>query len=54
VATQQVPLHDESGQQEDINHYVTSVLHSDKKMRRWRDGDQKMVIQTLTEKADGM
>ena len=54
LATQKVSLHDESGQKQDIIHYVTSVVHSDKKMRRWRDSDKKMVIQTLTEEADGM
>jgi len=31
VATQQVSLHEESGQQQDIMHYVTSVIRSDKK-----------------------
>ena len=54
LATQRVSLHDESGQQQDIIHYVTFVIHSDKKMRKWRDSDKKMVIQTLTKKADGM
>ena len=54
LATQQVSLHDEGGQQQDIIHYVTSVIHSDRKMKKWRDDDKNMVIQTLTEKADGM
>jgi len=54
LATQQVSLHDESGQQQDIIDYVTSVVHSDKKMMKWRDDDKNMVIDELTEKADGM
>ena len=54
LATQQVSLHDESGQKRDINVYITSVVRSDKKMARWRDDDQNMVIEKLTEKADGM
>jgi hypothetical protein len=54
LATQQVSLHDESGQQQDIIDYVTSVVHSDKKMKKWRDDDKNMVIDKLTEKADGM
>jgi hypothetical protein len=54
LATQQVSLHDESGQKEDIHNYVTSVVHSDKKMARWRDNNKNMVIEKLTEKADGM
>ena len=54
LATQQVSLHDESGQKQDINYYVTSAIHSDGKMKRWRDDDKIMVIDKLTEKADGM
>jgi hypothetical protein len=53
LATQQVSLHDESGQKKDIIDYVTSIVHSDKSMR-WRDDDKNMVIQKLSEKADGM
>jgi hypothetical protein len=54
LATQQVSLHDESGQKQDIIDYVTSVLHSDKKMMRWRDVEKNMVVEKLSEKADGM
>jgi hypothetical protein len=54
LATQQVSLHDESGQKQDIHDYVTFVVRSDKKMARWRDEDKNMVIESLTEKADGM
>ena len=54
LATQQLSLHDESGQQQDIIDYVTSVVHSDTKMKKWRDDDKNMVIDKLTEKADGM
>ena len=49
-----VSLHDESGQKQDIINYVTSVVHSDDTMRKWRDEDKKLVIKTLSEKADGM
>jgi hypothetical protein len=54
LATQQVSLHDESGQKKDINDYVTFVIHSDRRMARWRDEDKDAVIENLTEKADGM
>jgi hypothetical protein len=54
LATQQVSLHDEIGQKRDINYYVTSVVRSDKNVVRWRDDDKNMVIEKLTEKADGM
>ena len=54
LATQQVSLHDETGQKQDINDYVTFVVHSDRRMKRWRDNDKDVVIKSLTEKADGM
>jgi hypothetical protein len=54
LATQQVSLHDEDGQKQDINDYVTSVVRSDERMKRWRDNDKTMVIEKLTAKADGM
>ena len=49
-----VSLHNESGQQEDIANYVTSVVGSDRRTRRWRKEDKDLVIKTLTEKSDGM
>ena len=54
LATQQISLHDEDGQKQDINDYVTSVVSSDEMMKRWRDNDKTMVIEKLTAKADGM
>jgi hypothetical protein len=49
-----VSLHNQSGQKKDIVDYVSSVVHSDKKMRRWRKEDRNLVIDTLSERADGM
>jgi hypothetical protein len=49
-----VSLHDQSGQKKDIIDYVSSVVYSDKKMRRWREEDRKLVIKMLSEGADGM
>jgi len=49
-----VSLHDQRGQREDIAEYVASVVHSDLMMRRWRNEDKQLVIETLVEKADGM
>ena len=54
LATQRVSLHDEDGQKQDINDYITSVVHSDGKMKKWRDTEKDMVVQKLTAKADGM
>ena len=51
-----VSLHDESGQKADIADYVRNVvnLSPSTAMRRWRAGDKKLVIETLTKGADGM
>ena len=54
LATQQVSLHEESGQKQDIVAYVISFVHSDRKIRRWRDDDKNMVIEKVTKRADGM
>ena len=50
----QVSLHDESGQKEDIINYIKSVVRTDRRMRRWREEDQTLVIDTLSQNADGM
>ncbi|KAH8999670.1 hypothetical protein EDB86DRAFT_3242665, partial [Lactarius hatsudake] len=49
-----ISLHDQPGQKEDIAEYVISVVRSDVKMNKWREDDRKLVIETLSEKADGM
>ena len=51
-----VSLHDESGQNADIADYVRTVVNSSPSaaMRRWRAEDRNLVIDTLTERADGM
>ncbi len=54
LATQQLSLHDERGQKQDIIDYVTSFVRSDRKMSRWPDEEKDMVIEKLTENADGM
>ncbi|KAH9046112.1 hypothetical protein EDB84DRAFT_1558561 [Lactarius hengduanensis] len=54
LAPHTVSLHDEDGQKQDIIHYVTSVVHSDSKMRKWSAKDEKLVIDTISERADGM
>jgi hypothetical protein len=51
LATQEISLHDESGQNQDINAYVAFIVQS---VKHWRDHDKKMVIDKLTEDADGM
>jgi hypothetical protein len=49
-----ISLHDESGQKEDIIAYINSVVRSDRRMRRWREEDQNLVIDALSQNADGM
>ena len=49
-----ISLHDESGQKKDIVDFVRSVVYSDKNIRRWREEDKDLVIETLSDKADGM
>ena len=56
LAFRSVSLHDEDGQKTDIADYVRNVVNSapSSAMRRWITEDKNMVIETLTERADGM
>ena len=56
LAFRPISIHDQSGQKQDIEDYVRSVVYaeSDTAMRRWRDKDKELVVETLTERADGM
>jgi len=54
LTSNRISLHDQSGQKKDIINYVNSVVHSDKNMRRWREEDKNVVIDVLSDKADGM
>jgi hypothetical protein len=49
-----VSLHDESGQKEDIENYIKSVVNTNRKMRRWKAEHKEFVIDVLTKRADGM
>ena len=56
LAFSSVSLHEQSGQNEDIAEYIKSVVRSpsDTLMKRWREEDKELVIQALSEQADGM
>jgi hypothetical protein len=54
LASHTVSLHDEDGQRQDINNYIASVVQSDRKMRKWRAEDKQLVIDKLSQRADGM
>jgi len=56
LTSRRVSLHDQGGQKKDIEDYVRSVVYSNSEpiMRRWRKEDKELVIETLSERADGM
>ena len=49
-----VSLETESGQKKDINDYIESIVHTDKKMKSWDPEHRQLVVDDLTKKADGM
>ena len=54
LAFSSVSLERESGQKKDIKDCIESVVHTDKKMKSWNPKHKQLVIDALTEKADGM
>jgi len=52
--SRRVSLHDEAGQREDINSYIRSFVQTDRAMQRWKEEDRELVINTLSERANGM
>src|SRR6266404_3490016 len=54
LTTLKISLHDEIGQKDDIIAYIESMVNSDRSMRRWREEDQNLVIETLSNNANGM
>jgi hypothetical protein len=52
--SRRVSLHEEVGQKRDIDSYVRSFVQSDRAMRRWRAEDKELVIEVLSERANGM
>ena len=49
-----ISLHDETGQKEDIIKYIKSIVHSDRRMRKWTEEDRCLVVDTLSDRGDGM
>ena len=49
-----IPLHEERGQREDIENYIKSLVNTNRRMRRWKPEHEQLVIDVLTERADGM
>ena len=51
-----VSLHDQTGQKDDIADYVRSIVYSNSEriIRRWKEEDKDLVVEVLSERADGM
>jgi hypothetical protein len=54
LAFRSVSLENERGQKDDIKAYIESIVHMDQKMKSWNAKQKQIVIEALTEKADGM
>jgi len=54
LAFRSISLHDESGQKKDIMKYIESIVNTNKNMQNWNPEHKQLVIDVLTEKADGM
>ena len=54
LAVNSIALHDETRQKFVITNYVNSVVSSDVRMRKWLEEDKKMVVEELSDRADGM
>jgi len=54
LTSQTVSLHEQEGQMKDISDYVRFIVYSDWCMQRWREEDKELVIDTLSQKANGM
>ena len=54
LASHAVSLHNERGQRTDIINYIKSVVKSDANMRKWRPEDRRLVIDSLSQNANGM
>jgi len=54
LASHKISLHTETGQKEDITNYIKWFVNSDPKARKWRKEDKELVIERLSERADGM
>jgi len=54
LAIHNVPLHEQTGHNRDITNFIMSVVHSDRRMRRWTSVHKQLVIDILTERASGM
>ena len=49
-----VDLHKEAGQMDDIKGFIQSFMQKDQEMQTWPAEDRELVIDQLSERANGM
>ena len=54
LASHTISLHTETGQKQDITNYIKWFVNSDPKACQWREKDKELVIERLSERANGM
>jgi hypothetical protein len=54
LAVKAISIHDETRQKFVIANYVNSVVSLDARMTKWRDEDKQLIVEELSERADGM
>jgi hypothetical protein len=54
LTSHSVSLHGESGQIQDIDDYIKFAVNTDSTMQKWKAEDKQLVINVLTNRADGM
>ena len=54
LAVHELSVDDKTRQETDIADYVSSVISSDARMKKWSDEDKRLVVKELSDRADGM
>jgi len=54
LTTLRISLHEEIGQKKDIIEYINYIVRSDWSLRRWKEEDNQLVVDTLSSKVDCM
>ena len=54
LTSSSISLHDEDGQKADIENYIKSIVYTDRRRQRWTLVHKRLVVDVLTERADGM
>jgi len=50
----EISLHDEDGQKNDVTKYIESAIHSYSETKGWNSEETQLIIDTLSENANGM